>query len=113
MYELRVVGTYRHFQAKTSETDVTRTFNVHWSQWRNQDFILEGLELWERASRYYRPLFLLKSNRTWKHFPTYAASNLAVLRMGRLHIYSFIRGPLRKVDVAKGTLWQQFHLEAL
>ena len=23
MYELRVVGTYRHFQAKTSETDVT------------------------------------------------------------------------------------------
>ena len=23
MYETRVVGTYRHFQAKTSETDVT------------------------------------------------------------------------------------------
>ena len=37
------IGTYRHFQAKTSETDVTRTFNVHWSQWRNQDFISEGL----------------------------------------------------------------------
>ena len=66
MYETRVVGTYRHFQAKTSETDVTRTFNVHWSQWRNQDFISEGLrvELWERAPRYYGPLFLLKSNRT-------------------------------------------------
>ena len=54
-YELRVVGAYKHFQAKTSETDVTRTFNVHWSQWRNQDFISEGLELWERASRYYLP----------------------------------------------------------
>ena len=49
MYETRVVGTYRHFQAKTSETDVTRTFNVHWSQWHNQDFVSEGLELWERA----------------------------------------------------------------
>ena len=64
MYELRVVGTYRHVQAKTSETDVTHTFNVHWSQWCNQDFILEGLELWERAPWYYRPLFLLKFNRT-------------------------------------------------
>ena len=56
MYETRVVGTYRHFQAKTLETDVTRTFNVHWSQWRNQDFISEGLELWERAPRYYGPV---------------------------------------------------------
>ena len=27
--------------------------------------------------------------------------------MGRLHIYSFSRGPLRKEDVAKGPLWQQ------
>ena len=71
------------------------------------------VELWERAPRYYGPLFLLKLNRTWKHFPTYAASNLTVLRMGRLHIYSFSRGPLRKVDVAKGPFWQQFHLEAL
>ena len=57
MYETRVVGTYRHFQAKTSETDVTRTFNVHWSQWRNQDFISEGLELWERAPRCSGPCF--------------------------------------------------------
>ena len=27
--------------------------------------------------------------------------------MGRLHIYSFSRGPLRKLEVAKGPLWQQ------
>ena len=32
--------------------------------------------------RYYRPPFLLKFNKTWKHFPTYAASNLAMLKMG-------------------------------
>ena len=31
--------------------------------------------------------------------------------MGRLHICSFIRDPLRYVDVAKGPQWQQFLLE--
>ena len=64
MYELRVVGTYRHFQAKTSETDVTTLSMSTGHSGATRISFSEGFVFWERAPRYYGPLFLLKSNRT-------------------------------------------------
>ena len=74
-----------------------------------------GSELWERAPGITGPVSaeIQQNLETFSNVRGFKFSCFenGPPRMGRLHIYSFSKGPLRKIDVAKGTLWQQFLLE--